>query len=347
MNAQDILALKKIDASTLFSGDEKSVKRLYRKLIMDWHPDHNSSDQARDVFGHLTELKNAALGKLGAVKPRAELLMSKAFMKSGPGLSGGFNFKYLVNRTADLGDVYIGKSSLAYEIPDGFDDIAGAERNRLQNFKFADAAMEKEIKRFLPKQREYWDLGHNGIVSVIERPVEYLLLADLINHYNGQLPAVHVAWIVSSLMNMACYLKWAGICHGAVSPSNILVSPKWHSIMLVGGWGFATEFGKRPLALPERTTSILPKLVVSGTPVDEKVDLQLIRATAQDLLGCPGGGGLHMNADVPVAMREWLLLPPADGAFKDYAGWSACLDKSYGKRKFVEMNVTPADVYGA
>lgn len=346
MNAQDILALKTIDASTLFPGDEASVKRAYRKLVKDWHPDHNAAAQARDVFSHLTALKDAALARIGAGKPKAELMMAKAFMKSGPGLSGGFNFKYLAKRKADLGDVFIGKSSLAYEIPDGFDDIAGEERSRLQNFKFGDAAMEKEIKRFLPKQKEYWDLGHNGIVSVIERPVEYILLVDLLKHYDGKLPAVHVAWITSSLMNMACYLKWSGLCHGAISTANVLVAPQWHSIMLVGGWGFATEFGKRPAALPERTTSLLPKLVVAGATVDDKVDLQLIRATAQELLGCPGGGGLHKNADVPAAMREWLLLPPDDGAFKDYTGWSTCLDKSYGKRKFVEMNVTPAEIYG-
>lgn len=346
MNAQQILALKIVDAINIFPGDEDAVKRAYRKLVKSWHPDVNKTAQARDVFSHLTKLKDAALNRVGVAKPRAELLMTKEFMRAGRGSSGGYKFKYQAKRSADLGDVFIGKSSLAYEIPDGFDDIAGAERARLQNFKFGDKAMETEIKRFLPTQKEFWDLGDNGIVSVIDRPVEYILLADLLNHYEGKIPAVHVAWIVSSLMNMACYLKWAGLCHGAISMANILVAPKWHSIMLVGGWGFATEFGGRPAALPERTTSLLPKLVVSGATVDEKVDLQLIRATAQELLGCPGGGGLHMNADVPTAMREWLLLPPADGAFKDYAGWSTCLDKSYGKRKFVEMNVTPADVYG-
>jgi hypothetical protein len=32
-------------------------------------------------------------------------------------------------------------------------------------------------------------------------------------------------------------------------------------------------------------------------------------------------------------------------AFNDYAAWEAARDASFGKRRFAELPVTPADVY--
>jgi hypothetical protein len=118
-----------------------------------------------------------------------------------------------------------------------------------------------------------------------------------------------------------------------------------HSIVLVGGWGFATPFGARPNALPQRTLQLVPRLALKGEAVDPTVDLVLLRATAIELFGAAGAGGLATDKEIPEAMRTWLSLPPHPTAGEDYASWEKCLTDSFGPRKFVKLDVNPADVY--
>jgi hypothetical protein len=49
--------------------------------------------------------------------------------------------------------------------------------------------------------------------------------------------------------------------------------------------------------------------------------------------------------DVPEALRMWLSMPTMDDAFEDYRSWERCLADSFGPRKFVPLNITPAEVY--
>lgn len=245
-----------------------------------------------------------------------------------------------------IGDVIITSNTVAYETVTGFEDVAEAEVQAVESFKFASDTMRKSNERFLPKLKRRIDAV--GVsVSVFDRPADTVLLTDLVRHTGGRIPPKHVAWIVSSLENMACYLAWSKVTHGAFSAENILVSPSMHSIILVGGWGYATLFGQRPKALPERTLSLVPRLAIKGELADPTVDLALIRATALELLGTSGSGGLALMKDVPDAMRMWLSLPPRENAFEDYASWEKCLVESFGPRKFVKMEVKVADVYAA
>jgi hypothetical protein len=47
-------------------------------------------------------------------------------------------------------------------------------------------------------------------------------------------------------------------------------------------------------------------------------------------------------------MVNWLRLPSSGDAVKDYQIWSKkILDDSFGKRKFVKMELTSKDLYAA
>jgi hypothetical protein len=204
--------------------------------------------------------------------------------------------------------------------------------------------MKAQMAHFLPKIEKTVRTA-DKVVTILARPTDCVLLADLIGFFGGRIPAVHVAWLVSSLENMCCYLEWLKVSHGAISPTNVLVCPDRHSIVLVGGWGFATRFGEAPLAVPERTLSKMPLLALDGARADPRTDLQLVRATAQDALGTPGGGGLMRDKGVPEPVARWLLLPPKAGAAADYESWGKCLTEAWGKRQFVKMDADPRKIY--
>lgn len=341
---QAVDILKVTEAKELLPGDTAAkVKKAFRALVQQWHPDHSSDPMAREVFDHLMRLKDQAINRLnvGAAKPSVSDLKER-FYETTNGKT--FRFKYVKAHQGDLGDILVGKSTISYEVSEEFSDVSQAEQSAISNFKFADAGMRSEMEKFLPKLKERWQTNER-VITILDKPADTVLLSDLIDHMGGKIPALHVAWIVSALENIACYLNWNGIAHGAISPTTVLVCPEYHSVILAGGWGFATKFGSRPIALPERTTSVLPRLALAGETVNERVDLELIRATALEMLGAQAGGSLSFDKETPVGMKEWLQLPPSKTAPADYRSWMACLEKSFGKRKFIEMGVTPSDVY--
>jgi hypothetical protein len=342
MNAVEILSIGEGEALRLFPGPKSSIKTRFHELAQSWHPDVNKDPKAVEVFAHISRLRDIATGRSSTeASPRPSA--SKTWKLKG---GGEIAVRPLVVHRGAVGDVIVTSGTVAYETVAGFEDIAEAEALAVGTPKFASEAMKKGMEHFLPSLKRRIDAVGLS-VNVFRRPADTVLLTDLVRHMGGRMPPKHVAWIVSSLENMTCYLNWRGVSHGAISPENILVSPTMHSIILVGGWGYSTPFGKRPKALPERTLSLVPRLALQGETVDPKVDLALIRATAQELLGTSGGGGLALMKDVPDALRMWLSLPPRENAIEDYQSWEKCLVESFGPRKFVKLEVNPADVYAA
>lgn len=343
MDAAEILSIGEGEALSLFPGPKSSIKKRFRELAQAWHPDVNRHPKALQVFAHISRLHDIATGRSAPTKAAVRPTLTKTWKLAA---GGEIAVKPLAVQRGPLGDVIVTTETVAYETVTGFEDVSDAEAKVVASFKFASDAMKKANEHFLPSLRRRIDAVGMKI-NVFRRPADTVFLTDLARHMGGRIPPKHVAWIVSSLENMACYLNWLGVSHGAISPENVLVSPAMHSIILVGGWGYATPFGQRPVALPERTLSLVPRMAVRGETVDPKVDLALIRATAQELLGTSGGGGLALMKDVPDALRMWLSLPPQEDAFEDYASWEKCLVESFGPRKFVKLEVNPADVYAA
>jgi len=101
-------------------------------------------------------------------------------------------------------------------------------------------------------------------VLVVEKAPDQVPLRDLLEHLNGKLSAEHTAWILSSLLNIACYLQYAALTHNAVSPDTFFVSPEAHSGALLGGWWYATAAGARIGALPA-STALIVALDVTGS----------------------------------------------------------------------------------
>lgn len=338
-NAAEILKMSAAQATILFPGNEREIKKRFHKLAMTWHPDRNSDPKSEDVLQKLVELKDVAL-RGGAKTPSLETLFKTADGKT-------FRLKYLKETVTDAGRTLIGTKTVSFVHGKDLGDIGQAEKERVENLEFANDAMRKQMGILLPRVSKSEALKDGGHVTVMRRPGGSVLLRDLINHHGGQIPEKHVAWIVSGMMNIACYLEWAGFVHGAISPETLMVQPERHSMHLLGGWGFSTRIGKRPAALPGRTMEVYPRIIVKGQTATPEVDMTLIRSVALDCLGKTHGGQLLTEGTVPKPFANWISLPPASRATADYEAWMTALVESFGPRRFEKMSCTAADIYGA
>lgn len=333
--AQDILATPRSGAAAFFTA-HGGPSAGFRLLARAWHPDLNPSPEAGRVFRHLVALREAAEAAAGRPSGPA-----RTFRRQG---GGAFEMRHLAARGADVGEILVGSGSIAYVVEDAYADLM----DRASAFapRFADAAMRGEMERLLPDPVRVEHVLE-GRVAAYRRTADQLLLRDLVGHLGGALPAVHAAWLASGLMNLCCWLGWSGLSHGWIGPDTVLVSPRHHSVALTGPFLFATPLGKRPEALPERTLDAVPRAGAPGEPAGAGTDLELARLTVRESLGDPAGTRLLSEGRIPRSFALWLLSAPADEARADYASWETAREAAFGRRRFVDLKVSPEDVYGA
>lgn len=242
----------------------------------------------------------------------AELVAWRDKMLGQSVILGNIKMQYLTNPSEGI---WVGQSSVVYKTT-----VAGF------NWQFASDKMRDEMSRFLPQ------LAHdfNGYVAY-RRTSDQILMSDLMRLY-GPIPSEHVSWMVSRMLNIACYLNWAGLSHCGFDPNYLLVDLKNHGVSLTGPCQFMTKMGTRPEAVPARTFQVFPYLSNKSTVACPEIDLSCIRQIGLELIGDRGGNRIK---------NQWFQAPCAKTAFEDYDAWI----KTLGERKFVVFPKTVQEIY--
>jgi hypothetical protein len=339
-SAAQILAIPEHAPEKLFSGEPAKAQTEFRRLGRRWHPDCNPDPLASRVFQHLSRLYGNARELLASGRWRGPgelmLIRSGDLMRS---------VSFLRSEPFELGEVYIGQTTIVYAVKREFGDLFENARQQLAGFRFADPRMKREVARYLPGTPEYYATA-DRLILLLEKNADLVQLEDLRVFLGGEMDARHAAWIQSGLQNLACYFEYAGIVHNDIGPATYFVSPRNHTGCLLGGWWYAKVAGQRLTALPNRTLRLAPPDVIRRKQADPRVDLELVKATGRELLGDPQGARLRRNKKIPAAFANWVNGPTSGEAVTDYKLWNYALEMSFGKRRFVEMGINAADIYG-
>lgn len=338
LTAVDILALK--TPEQLFTGDEDVAKIEYRNLSKIWHPDRNKAANATEVFTHFKLLYEQAEVKF------------KAGTWETPGLhifsdirGKKFQIKYRRRHTFELGEMFVGDYSVTYFIDKSSKDLYENAVRTIKGFKFANDKMKAEVAKYLPEIHSENETADHMVLVVKKQP-DMLLLRDVLDHLGGKIDPKHVAWILSTIYNLSCYLKYAGLTHNAISPDTYFISPPNHSGLLLGGWWYAAPANQKLVAVPARTVLYAPRNLTNTKVADPKIDSELIRAVGRELLGDVNGSKLPADPNIPNALLNWLRTPGTGDAWKEYESWAkTVLKDSFGERRFVELKIQPSDVY--
>jgi hypothetical protein len=335
-----ILAVPLDRPERLFSGNGSTLKKDWLVLAALWHPDRNTSEpRAGKVLQHINALYQAALHKfaLGEWEGGGVLEL--------PASGGGKReLRYLQRRRFELGERIIGEAFVAYAVEKAYRELYVAALHTIGGFRHADDAMRKEFSCALPRRGETMETA-DRLILIEERKSDLVALDDLIEFLGGRVEAKHAAWIVSGLLNLACYLEWAGLMHGAIAPDTVFVSPRHHSVALLGGWWYAVPAEAKLRALPQATLNALPPIVKDAKRAACALDSELIRQLARDILGDPRGTKLLRDESVPRPLRQWIAHPPAGSAYLDYCIWEKAREASFGARKFAGVTAEAGDIY--
>jgi len=342
LSAAAVLAIPEDKPERLLKCGGDGIRQAYRLLAMQWHPDRNGDPSAPAVFQHIGRLVANAEEKIacgewpGRGSARFAALSGKVY-----------EINYLRRHRFELGTMYVAGTAVAFVVDRAHADLVRNAERSIKDFRYADASMRVQIGRHLPA----FPFGATfqtaaAYVIVMRKSPDLLLLRDVLDHVGGRLDPRHVAWVLSSLLNLCCYFQHAGITHNALSPDTCFISPPQHSAAILGGWWYAAASGERMVAAPAGTLAWAPHELLASRQANSRTDLELVRAIGRELLGDISGARLGRESAAKQAMIDWLRLPASDDAIDEYRTWrEQVLHDSFGARRFAELPLTHSDIY--
>lgn len=299
-----LLALPE-DRADLVFPEPSLLEKTFRALARRLHPDAGGS---ADAFARLTALRDAA----------------RAALAGRPSWTGadGRPRRAGLRRLPEAPARWVGGGWLVADLGDDGADLAEAGRRTLRGLRFADARMAKEIGPWVPEAAE----GAGGLIAT-PLPGHLVAVEDLLRPA-GRVGPRHVAWIVSSILTLCCYLGHRRLVHGGLDGWSLWVDAPAHRVRLAGGWWHAAPQGGRLLSLPAEAAARLPPALLSRAEAVARIDLEAVRAIARRLLGGAG----------PAPLEQWARLPGGSDPRADWRSWQAAVDAAYGPRRFVRLD---------
>ena len=235
----------------------------------------------------------------------------------------------------ELGDMYINKEEVVFALDQIYADLVD---NAVTYMRLFDNIPNeyKEFRKYLPSFIKSFKEGSSCIV-VIRKDPGMILLKDILNFYGGSLDPKHVAWILSSLYNLCCYLQFMGSCHNDISLNSYFISPEFHTGALLGGWWYATKIGEKIKGVPARTYAILPQNMKDNKLQQKIIDLILVKKLGREML---------IGKPAPEPLVNWLETPTSGDVLNDYTTWRGeIIDQAFGGKFFTPMNLKADQIY--
>jgi hypothetical protein len=338
VNSATILAILEDEPERLFKVQEH-LRTDYLALAMFWHPDKNKDAKANDVLAHINLLYKRAQEHVekGIWHVPGVLELESRDNKK-------FKIKYLVKRKFELGEMFIGQSIVTFLIARSQEDMVINGLRMIGSIRYPTEDFKKSLLPHMPNVVKSFETQDHWVICVRKEPHEVLLL-DLIKYSKGAIDAKHVAWIISSLLNLACFLQIGDMTHNGITLNTVFVSPTKHAVSLYGGWWYAQYAGKLIKHLPPELYPLASRRLKEHKIAQSLLDLDSIKAIGRACLGDISGGGLRGRKDVPAPFVQFLQLPSSKTAVEQYKEWPKVLEDSFGPRRYQELKITGDDVY--
>lgn len=340
LSADEIFKIPESNPERLFT--QTDLKKQWQRFSRKWHPDRSNFDPSGKVLAHIQNIYKEAQKHLdsGTWKGAAEIRFT-----SGKGKT--FRFAYRTMHEIELGKMYVAKGLLMFVVDKDYEDLFNNGIKRIRSIKYP-PKLKDEFVRYFPKIKFVDKTTDIGLVAILEKPQGTVLLQDLIDYMpDNRIDPKHVAWITSSLYNIATFLDHTGVCHNSIIPTAVFIDPANHASILLGGWWYATKNGEKLKAVPSTLLKTLPNEVFDTKISNTKYDRKAVKGVAIACLGDPTmvGANLLIRKDVPKELTSWVRAPSGPDAIKEYDGWYKALENSFGKRKFIKLNVDVDDIY--
>jgi hypothetical protein len=225
------------------------------------------------------------------------------------------------DRTASA---YTARQSLIFRFAPDKAECADRFRRAVSSLDYP-SADTKSLSDFFPRISGGFELADGSALLALKKSEDEYPLRLF-----GALGGRHAAWIVSRLENLCCVLEYNSLVHAGIGIDNLYINPYDHVVCLYGGWWNA---------VPNNT-------VVDGRARVTRDNLYALREVAAAVLGFRCAAEVKARPDLPQPFADFIKGAPESNAYDDFALWDEVLIKSYGERRFVNMDTDDEQIYG-
>lgn len=321
----------------LFTGPTEFHSE-YRDLVKFWHPDVSDDPSASDVIKKLNELYKSA----------KDMASRGTWSKTGRvriPANKPIDINYIFDYDFPFGHTYICRNSLIYHFYGKYLKFADRYEKAVKGLRYADSSMKDRMRYFVPEIYNTIDVS-DGRLILINKNSRLIRLRDVLSSYNGKLPHRHMAWIVSSLLNIVCFINYNGITNNGIDLDSYYIDPTDHNGTLYGGWWFTVEESSPLVGVSREVFEVMPARAKAEKIGRIQTDLEAIKLIGRQLIDDKYGMNIKgRDKDIPECIIEFLNSLSHDTAYDEYSSWSRALDTGYGKREFVNMDIRAEDIY--
>ncbi len=301
------------DNTTRQKNLNREYRRIARVLHPDLYPDPDQKALAEQAFTRMTDMHHKAHDAInndtyGEVKPLAEIETKLATHRIIKGFA-----------TGDIADVYLAESEIAGAttptlvkiVRSSIDnDLMQAEEKALRILG-SDTA-EEQWRPFVSTLVDSFAFAETGkpnrqanVIALVDK--NFVNLAQLKDEYFPRgLDPKHMAWIWRRLLCAIGFAHDNGIVHGAVVPTNILIEPEKHGVILID-WCYSSTEKKSALtpiqAVVDKYRDWYPLEVTEKISPNAGTDIAM---AARSMIFLCGGNPLtgELPDSIPVPMQR-------------------------------------------
>lgn len=321
MTSEKILKAK--FCGDIFTNDEAIAKKEYRELSKKFHPDVNHTKDATLVFSIVSDLYSKAENNFKNNTWECTDRVILSFSNNGK-----VEIKPSYTISFELGIVYFTKEKVIYIVDKSYKKYYDNYKKRVDSLTYKDDNMKKEFERYFPQKVEEKVLTNGSLCYIINKSQDVVPLQQVIENEQS-ISVEHLAWMVSRLMNICCFNTLSGISHNGISIESLLISPTHHTVLLFGGWWYASKNGEKMIGTNKTIYSIMSNKSKTDKISATQTDIESIKYLARTL------PTIQTNKEI----LDWSWSGSTDDAFKEFTIWNAVLEKAFGKRKFVEWKL--------
>lgn len=325
-------------------GAADEAKHNYLRLVRAAHPDKHPAD---------TVLAEAVMAKLNGLWQIAERSISagsygtRRSVSANPLRIRSRRAAYTLGeqwRTDDIANWYDATSNagprtirIARQPRDN--DLLGNEATILKHL-YANTEDNPGYRAYLPTMTDSFTVRSGGVnrrANAFASMDGLWSLQAVIDAYPQGVHAKDAAWIFRRLLVAVGYAHSGGVVHGALVPSNILIHPEQHGLVLAN-WSYARSDGGPLTAVVSRWRDIYPEEVLAKEPAVAETDIYMAAMTMIRVLG---GHDRALPLTVPRTLRAFFkgcTLQRAsrrpDDAWLLKDTFDEVLEQTYGPRRF-------------
>lgn len=323
----------------IFKNNIEEIKKTYKILAKKYHPDINKDSDSSDILSKLNLLYEDAIKKVGTINWQENNIVIIKPLDSSPR-----KYKFLSENYFELGKFYINRNFVIYILDNQHEKYYNNAIRMIKNIKYSNPDMKKEFGRYIPKIKDKFKTHDGKYCVIFEKTEDMFLLKDLLEYKNGKIDDKHVAWIVSRLSNISCFLNYNNIINNSITLNHLYISPKFHTIITTGGWWYATKESEKLIGAPKSVFEIMSPNVKTNKVSENRTDLEAIKYIGKQLLGLNGLSDVK-DSKHHIELKRWLNKGASNDPINEYNLWSNAIDKIWGKRKFIEFKVSEKDIY--